>query len=139
MIWLLKSEPEVYSIDQLKRDKKTNWDHIRNFQARNYLRQMKKGDSALIYHSGGERQLVGLARVVREAYPDLDAEYGPEGDWSQVDIEFVKKFATPVTLSVIKATPTLKDLPLIKQSRLSTMPISDRHFALLCKLAGEAP
>jgi predicted RNA-binding protein with PUA-like domain len=139
MAWLLKSEPEVYSIDQLQKDKKTNWDHIRNFQARNYLRQMKKGDTALIYHSGDERQVVGIAEVIREAYPDLDQDYGPEGDWSQVDLKFVKKFPKPVTLAVIKATPSLKDLPLIKQSRLSTMPISEKHFETLCKLGGMAP
>jgi predicted RNA-binding protein with PUA-like domain len=134
MPWLLKSEPEVYSIDQLQKDRKTNWDHIRNFQARNYLRQMKKGDSALIYHSGGERQVVGVAEVVREAYPDTDAEYGPEGDWSQVDVKFVEKFAHPVTLAAIKATAALKELPLIRQSRLSTMPISEKHFALICRM-----
>lgn len=136
MHWLLKSEPEVYSIDRLKADKKTNWDHIRNFQARNYLRQMKKGDAALIYHSGGEKQVVGIAEVIREAYPDTDADYGPEGDWSQVDLKFVAKFSNPVTLATIKATPALKDLPLIRQSRLSTMPIAEGHFKMLCKLGG---
>ena len=135
MYWLLKSEPEVYSIDQLKKDRQTNWDHIRNFQARNYLRQMKKGDLALIYHSGDERQLVGLAKVVREAYPDLDQEYGPEGDWSQVDLQFVKKFEAPVKLATIKATPSLASLALIKQSRLSTMPVTEAHFKKLCEMA----
>lgn len=136
MHWLLKSEPEVYSIDRLKADKKTNWDHIRNFQARNYLRQMKKGDAALIYHSGGEKQVVGIAEVIREAYPDTDSDYGPQGDWSQVDLKFVAKFSNPVTLATIKATPALKDLPLIRQSRLSTMPIAQGHFKMLCKLGG---
>ena len=134
MHWLLKSEPEVYSIDQLQKDKKTNWDHIRNFQARNYLRQMKKGDLALIYHSGGEKQVVGIAKVVREAYPDIDAEYGPEGDWSQVDVQFVKKLPSPVTLATIKATASLKELPLNKQTRLSTMPISEKHCEMLCRM-----
>ncbi|MFN7684792.1 MAG: EVE domain-containing protein [Oligoflexia bacterium] len=136
MPWLLKSEPEVYSIDQLSQDGKTNWDHIRNFQARNFLRQMRKGDLALIYHSGGERRVVGVAKVIREAYPDLDSDYGPQGDWSQVDIQFVKKLKNPVDLAAIKATPSLKDLPLIRQSRLSTMPVSDLHFELLCKMGG---
>jgi len=136
MHWLLKSEPEVYSIDQLQKDKQTHWDHIRNFQARNYLRQMKKGDLALIYHSGGERQVVGIAKITREAYPDLDTEYGPEGDWSQVDLQFVKKLPNPVTLAQIKSTAALKDLPLIKQSRLSTMPVTEAHFNALCKMGG---
>jgi predicted RNA-binding protein with PUA-like domain len=131
--WLLKSEPSVYSMDQLKLDKKTNWNGIRNFQARNYLRQMKQGDLALIYHSNEDRAVVGIGEVVREAYPDVDPE---GGDWSQVDVRYVKHFASPVELAAIKANPKLQDMLLIKQSRLSTMPVSPTHFDLLCKLGG---
>lgn len=131
--WLLKSEPSVYSLDQLRKDKTTNWDHIRNFQARNYLRQMKKGDLALIYHSNEDRAVVGVAEIVREAYPDVDPE---GGDWSQVDLRFVKSFERPVPLAEIKANAGLQDLLLLRQSRLSTMPISKKHFDLLCRLGG---
>jgi len=131
--WLLKSEPSVYSLDQLRKDKTTNWDHIRNFQARNYLRQMKKGDLALIYHSNEDRAVVGVAEIVREAYPDVDPE---GGDWSQVDLRFVKSFERPVPLAEIKANARLQDLLLLRQSRLSTMPISKKHFDLLCRLGG---
>ncbi|MBU6374868.1 MAG: EVE domain-containing protein [Bdellovibrionales bacterium] len=131
--WLLKTEPSVYSIDQLKKDKKTNWNNIRNFQARNYLRQMKKGDLALIYHSNEDRAVVGLAEIIREAYPDIDPE---GGDWVQVDLRYQKSFANPVPLSEIKAHPKLQNLALIKQSRLSTMPVSKPHFDLLCRLGG---
>jgi predicted RNA-binding protein with PUA-like domain len=131
--WLLKSEPSVYSIDQLKKDKTTNWNNIRNFQARNYLRQMKKGDHALIYHSNDDRAVVGIAEIIREAYPDQDPE---GGDWSQVDLRYVKTFARPVTLTEIKSSAQLQDLLLVKQSRLSTMPVSKEHFQLLCKMGG---
>ncbi len=131
--WLLKSEPSVYSIDQLQKDKTTNWNNIRNFQARNYLRQMKKGDQALIYHSNDDRAVVGIAEIVREAYPDVDAE---GGDWSQVDVRYLKHFVSPVTLAAIKVHPKLQDILLVKQSRLSTMPVTKPHFDLLCKLGG---
>ena len=119
--WLLKSEPEVYSIDQLAKDKKTNWDHVRNFQARNVLRSCQIGDFALIYHSNDDRAVVGVARVLKEAYPDPDPEH--PGDWSQIDVKFVMKLATPVPLAKIKGTASLQDLPLIKQSRLSCMEV----------------
>ena len=131
--WLLKTEPSVYSIDQLKKDKTTNWNNIRNFQARNYLRQMKKGDLALIYHSNDDRAVVGVAEIVREAYPDIDPE---GGDWVQVDVRYQKSFAKPVPLAEIKSHPKLQELALIKQSRLSTMPVSKPHFDLLCRLGG---
>jgi predicted RNA-binding protein with PUA-like domain len=131
--WLLKSEPHVYSFSRLQKDKRTNWDHVRNFQARNYIRKMAKGDIAVIYHSGDERAAVGIAEVVKEAYPDIDPE---GGDWSQVDIKPVQSFLRPVSLKEIKATDALLDLPLIKQSRLSVMPISENHFNELKKLGG---
>jgi predicted RNA-binding protein with PUA-like domain len=132
--WLLKSEPEVYSIDQLAKDKKTNWDHVRNFQARNVLRSCQKGEFALIYHSNDDRAVVGVARVLKEAYPDPDPEH--PGDWSQIDVKFVMKLATPVTLATIKSTTSLQNLPLIKQSRLSCMEVGAKEFEILLKLGG---
>jgi len=131
-IFLLKSEPEVYSIDRLMRDKKTNWDHVRNFQARNVLRSCKEGDLALIYHSNDDRAVVGVSRVVREAYPDPDPEH--PGDWSQIDVAFVMKLNQPVTLAEIKKTPELAELPLIKQSRLSCMEIGKKEFEIILKM-----
>lgn len=131
--WLLKSEPETYSFSQLEKDKKTNWDHVRNYQARNFLRQVKKGDLALIYHSGDDKAVVGIAECVKEAYPDIDPE---GGDWVQIDLKPVEKLKTPVTLATIKATASLKEIPLIKQSRLSCMPVTKAHFDTLKKLGG---
>ena len=130
--WLLKSEPDVYSIDTFAKDKKTNWDHVRNYQARNVLRSCKKGDFALIYHSNDERAVVGVAKVHREAYPDLDPE--KTGDWSQIDVAFVLKLVTPVTLATLKQTPSLQKLPLIKQSRLSCMEVGQAEFELILKM-----
>lgn len=130
--WLLKTEPSTYSIDQLKSDKRTHWDQVRNFQARNFLRQAKVGDLALIYHSNDDKAVVGVAKVVREAYPDIDPE---GGNWSQIDIAFVQKLERPVPLAEIKSTPALKDIPLIRQSRLSCMPVTAGHFKTVTALA----
>jgi predicted RNA-binding protein with PUA-like domain len=105
---------------------------VRNFQARNNLRAMKKGDSVLFYHSGEEKQIVGLARVEREAYPDPTAD---EGDWSAVDIAPVKAFKPLVTLEEIKADKILKDMPLVRQSRLSVCPMTEAQFERVLKLA----
>lgn len=130
--WLFKTEPETYSFAQLLKDKKTNWDHVRNFQARNFLRQAAKGDLALIYHSGDEKAVVGVAEVVREAYPDPDPE--KPGDWVQIDLKVVEPLPHPVSLKEIKSTTALANLPLIKQSRLSCMPITATHYETLLKL-----
>jgi predicted RNA-binding protein with PUA-like domain len=130
--WLLKSEPETYSFEQLQKDKKTNWNGIRNFQARNFLRTVQKGDLALIYHSGDQRAVVGIARVIAEAYPDLDPN--KKGDWVQIDLEPVQPFHTPVTLAEIKANSHLSDLLLLKQSRLSVMPMNRKHFEIITKM-----
>jgi len=130
--WLFKSEPETYSFAQLLKDGKTNWDHVRNFQARNFLQKAVKGDLALIYHSGDEKAVVGIAQVVREAYPDLDPEKA--GDWVQIDLKPVESLPTAVTLKEIKAMAALATLPLIKQSRLSCMPITASHYETLVKL-----
>jgi len=131
--WLFKSEPETYSFADLVKDKKTSWNGVRNFQARNNLRIAAVGDLALIYHSGDDKAVVGIAEIVRTAYPDPDED---GGDWSQVDIKPVKAFKKPVTLAEIKATKSLADMPLIKQSRLSCMPITAAHYQQLLKLGG---
>src|SRR3989442_12206724 len=111
--WLVKQEPEAYSWADLIKDRRTAWTGVRNFQARNNLRAMKRGDSVLFYHSVSEKQVVGIARVEQEAYPDPTAT---EGDWSWVDLAPVKPLEHPVSLEVIKSDKGLKNLPLVKQS-----------------------
>jgi predicted RNA-binding protein with PUA-like domain len=133
--WLLKSEPETYSFQQLMKDRKTNWNGVRNFQARNHIKNMSKGDLALIYHSGETRAVVGIARVIKEGYPDPDPK--KKGDWFQVDLEPVEALPTEVSLATIKATQALHELPLIKQSRLSVMPISAQEFKTLVKMGSK--
>ena len=140
--WLIKSEPSVYSIDDLARDGVTHWDGVRNYQARNFLRDgMKRGDLVLFHHSNADPTAVaGLARVCREAYPDhtardpQDPHHDPAATadnpiWVMVDIAFVEKFPCPVTLTRIKADPNLEGLLLTqKGSRLSVQPVSEAHF-----------
>lgn len=138
--WLFKSEPEVYSFADLTRDGKTNWDHVRNFQARNFLKQVRKGDEAFIYHSNDDRAVVGIAKCVREGYADIDADDGKE--WVQIDLAPVKPLKNPVTLATLKAAPELKDLLLIRQSRLSCLPLTKAEFQAIVKLSetgGAAP
>jgi predicted RNA-binding protein with PUA-like domain len=130
--WLVKQEPEAYSWSNFVKDGRTAWTGVRNFQARNNLRAMKKDDYVLFYHSVSEKQVVGLARVAKEAYPDATAE---EGDWSCVDLAPVKPLKTPVTLEQIKSDRLLKNIPLVKQSRLSVTPLSKAEFDQLMKLA----
>jgi predicted RNA-binding protein with PUA-like domain len=130
--WLFKSEPNVYSIDDLAKDKKTAWTGIRNFQARNFLKSCKKGDLVLIYHSNIGKCVVGVAKITAEAYPEIDKSR--PGEWVQVDIGYVTKFSNPVTLDLIKSTPSLKALPLLKQSRLSCMPVGEKDFNTLIKM-----
>jgi predicted RNA-binding protein with PUA-like domain len=130
--WLLKSEPSTYSFDQLLKDKKTNWNGVRNFQARNFLKTAKKGDLALIYHSNEDKAVVGIAKVVKEAYPDIDEETA--GDWVQIDIAPIEKLDLPVTLAEMKSTAKLKNLLLIKQSRLSVSPVSETDYKLIVKM-----
>ena len=131
--WLVKQEPEAYAWQALVRDGRTAWTGVRNFQARNFLRAMRRGDSVLYYHSVTGKQLVGLARVVREAYPDPAAT---EGDWSVVDLEPVKALARPVSLEQLKADPVTANMPLIRQSRLSVMPLEEDVFQRVLELAG---
>jgi predicted RNA-binding protein with PUA-like domain len=130
--WLAKSEPEAYSWLQLVQDGKTAWTGVRNFAARNNLRAMKKGDLVLFYHSGEEKSVVGLARVEKEFYPDPTAD---EGDWSCVDLVPVKRVKTPVTLAQIKGDKILKEMVLVRQSRLSVSPASKIQFERLMELA----
>lgn len=120
--FLIKSEPYVYSFDQLVADEKTAWTGVRNFEARNNLRAMKKGDLCLYYHSNEGKEIVGVARVVKTAYPDPTAK---EGDWSAVDVAPVKKLAAPVSLATIKAHPRLSKMLLVKRSRISVVPVTD--------------
>ena len=130
--WLVKSEPDAYAWAQLVKDKQTAWTGVRNFQARNNLRAMKKGDLVCFYHSVTEKQVVGIAKVQKEFYPDATAE---EGDWSCVDLAPAKALVKPVTLDAIKSDKILGDMPLVKQSRLSVTPLSVAQFARLLQLA----
>ena len=129
--WLVKSEPESYSWQQFVKDGGTAWTGIRNFQARNNLRAMKKGDLVLFYHSVTEKQIVGMARVTKPAYPDPTAK---EGDWAAVDLVPVKALAPPVSLDTIKTDAILKKMPLLRQSRLSVTSVSPEQFDRVCAL-----
>jgi predicted RNA-binding protein with PUA-like domain len=130
--WLAKSEPEAYAWAALVAEGKTAWTGVRNFAARNNLRAMKAGDVVLFYHSGAEKSVVGIARVTREAYPDPTAD---EGDWSAVDLASVKSVVRPVTLAAIKADQILREMKLVRQSRLSVSPVTREQFARLLELA----
>jgi predicted RNA-binding protein with PUA-like domain len=131
--WLVKSEPEAYSWDAFVKDKRAAWTGVRNFQARNNLRAMKKGDLALYYHSVSAKQVVGVAKVEKEAYPDPTAK---EGDWSCVDLAPLKPFATAVSLDQIKSEKSLAGMALLKQSRLSVTPVTKAEFQKLMQLGG---
>jgi len=131
--WLVKQEPDTYPWEQFVRDKGTAWTGVRNFQARNNLRAMKKGDEVFYYHSVTGKAVVGVARVAREAYPDPTAK---EGDWSCVDLVPVKALRAPVSLEQIKEHPSLKDIALLRQSRLSVMPLGSTEAKTLRKLGG---
>ena len=131
--WILKSEPGEYSFEDLVRDGKTRWDGVRNYQARNNLKSMQKGDQVLIYHSVSEKALVGIAAVSQEAYPDPSDN--PKGDWVVVDIEPVRALKRRISLAEIKATTELQELPLIRQSRLSVIPVNATLFKFLLNLS----
>jgi predicted RNA-binding protein with PUA-like domain len=132
--WLVKSEPEAYSFAQLRKDKTTAWTGVRNYTARNFLRAMKKGDAVFFYHSVTEKAVVGEARVIKTAYPDPTSD-DPKGDWVCVDLKAGAALPHPVTLEQIKSTPALKNLPLLRQSRLSVSPVSAAEAAALRRLA----
>jgi predicted RNA-binding protein with PUA-like domain len=129
--WLVKQEPESYSWATFVKDRGTDWTGVRNFAARNNLRAMQRGDLVLFYHSVSEKQVVGIAKVTREAFPDPTAT---EGAWSCVTVAPVKPLAKPVTLDQIKSDKLLKNLPLVKQGRLSVTPVGESEFRRLLEL-----
>jgi predicted RNA-binding protein with PUA-like domain len=129
--WLVKSEPSAYAWEDLEKEGKTAWTGVRNFQARNNLRSMKKGDLVLFYQSVTDPSVRGVTKVVKEAYPDATAK---EGDWSCVDLENVKPLPSPVTLTAIKSDPGLAEIALIKQSRLSVMPLTKQEYDCILSL-----
>jgi predicted RNA-binding protein with PUA-like domain len=131
--WLLKTEPSTYSWADLRRDGKTRWDGVRNFQARNHIRSMRPGDLALIYHSVSEKSVVGVARVISAPYPDPSAA---DEDWSVVDIEPAFDLKEPVSLARIKEEASLRDMVLLKQSRLSVQPVGKTDFDRVIALGG---
>jgi predicted RNA-binding protein with PUA-like domain len=131
--WLVKQEPTAYSWDQFVADGKTDWTGVRNFQARNNLRSMKSGDQVLYYHSVNGKAVVGIAVVSREAFPDPTAT---SGDWSAVEIQPVRPVKPPVTLDQIKSDPALAQIPLLRQSRLSVMSLSQNEFEGVLGIAG---
>ena len=129
--WLVKTEPDAYSWTSFVKEGRAAWTGVRNFQARNNLRAMKKGDLVFFYHSVSEKQVVGLAKVDREAYPDPTAT---DGDWSCVDFVPVKPLQKPVTLDVIKGDKVLKDMLLVRHSRLSVTPLNEQQFQRILAL-----
>ena len=149
--WLMKSEPDVYSFDQLKNDKTTSWDGVRNYQARNFMRdEMKKGDLSFFYHSNCEEPaIVGLMEIVREAYPDhtaflanekyFDAKSDPDNPrWFMVDVRFKKKFKKPVSLKALKGERSLAQMRLVQRgNRLSILPVVAKEWKHILKMAGE--
>jgi len=130
--WILKTEPETYSFEKLLKDKQTNWDGVRNYQARNNLKAMKKGDQCMIYHSVGPKEIVGLAEVSKEAFIDPT---DTEKKWIAVEIAPIKKLHKPVTLAQIKEAAQLEEIALVKQSRLSVCPVTKAQWDIILKMA----
>jgi predicted RNA-binding protein with PUA-like domain len=131
--WLVKSEPDAFSWDQQVANGVEPWTGVRNHAAQGHLKAMRKGDRAFFYHSNVGKEIVGIVEVVREAYPDPTAE---SGSWICVDMKAVKPVPKPVTLAAIKADPALEGLLLIRQSRLSVLPVSPEHWKHICALGG---
>jgi predicted RNA-binding protein with PUA-like domain len=129
--WMVKQEPETYSWQDLVKDGKTDWTGVRNFQARNNLRNMKAADEVLFYHSGKEKAVVGVAEVTKGAYPDPTAN---DGDWVAVDIKPVRKLGEPVTIAALRADAELSGVPLLRQTQLSVMPLTKKEFDRIVKL-----
>ena len=134
--WLVKTEPESYSFAQLRKDKTTAWTGIRNYTARINLRAMAKGDEVFVYHSVSEKAIVGMATVSKTAYPDPTVKPGDKGDWVCVELKAGKALPHPVSLEVIKAHRTLKDMRLVRQSRLSVVPVEEKDAVELRMLGG---
>ena len=147
--WLMKSEPTTYSIDDLESDGRTHWEGVRNYQARNLMREMGVGDRVLFYHSNAKPPgVVGEARVVREAYPDHYAQdaasryFDPKASaedprWFMVDVQFVRKFPRVVSLDELKEGPGLEDMVVTRRSRLSVQPVTESEFDIVCGMATE--
>lgn len=132
--WLVKSEPSVYSWDQLEKDKKTGWDGVRSYAARLHMRNMKVGDQVLYYHSNEGLAIVGIAKVTKEAYQDPTTD---DDKWVAVDLAPYKKLKHPVTLDAIKKDKRLKDMALVRISQLSVQPVTDKEWKAIMELAGE--
>lgn len=131
--WLAKSEPSTYSWDQLQNDKQTVWDGVRNYAARLHLRAMKKGDEVLFYHSNEGTEIVGIAKVAKEAYQDPTTK----DDWSAVDLKPHKKLKNPVTLAQVKADKRLANMALVRLGRLSVQPVTEEEWKIVMEMAGE--
>ncbi|MEI8088491.1 MAG: EVE domain-containing protein [Opitutaceae bacterium] len=131
--WLVKSEPEAYSWANFVRERRTSWTGVRNYQARNHLKAMRPGDSVLFYESVGPKAVAGLAEVTKIAYPDTTTQ---EDGWVAVELKALRALACPVTLESIKAEPALADIALIRQSRLSVLPLTPKEFARILELGG---
>lgn len=131
--WLAKSEPSTYSWDQLQKDKQTVWDGVRNYAARLHLRAMKKGDEVLFYHSNEGTEIVGIAKVAKEAYQDPTTK----DDWSAVDLKPHKKLKNPVTLAQVKADKRLANMALVRLGRLSVQPVTEEEWKIVMEMAGE--
>ncbi len=128
--WLVKSEPDTYSWDDFQKDKKTVWDGVRNYQARNNLKAMKKGDLAFFYHSNEGKAIVGIAKVVKEAFPDPK-----DNEWTAVELGIEKKLKRPVTLAEIKTEKNLADMTLVRTSRLSVQSVKAPEFDFIIALS----
>jgi predicted RNA-binding protein with PUA-like domain len=131
--WLAKSDPDTYGWSDLVRDGKTTWDGIRNYKARNFLREMKPGDLVLFYHSGEEKSVVAAMKILSEPFPDKTSE---EDIWSAVDVAPAWRLKNPVTLSRIKAEPALQKIHLVREGRLSVMPLEKEAFDRIVSLGG---
>ena len=134
--WLVKQEPSTYPFSRFLAEKKVVWDGVRNYQARNFLRQMKKGDRVLYYHSVDERAVVGTAKVSRTAFPDPTSPQGE--DWTSVELSVDRPLKNPVTLDQLKSDCRFRDLLLLRQSRLSVMPVPDPLYRLILQLGSSS-
>lgn len=130
--WLVKTEPETYSWDTLVKEKTGTWDGVRNFQARSHMKHMKKGDRVFIYHTGDEKSIIGTAKVVKEGYPEPK-----DKDWVAVDLSPEKKLKKSISLAQIKSDKRLKDMVLVRASRLSVQPVSEEEFDYILSLSEE--